>query len=306
MNSTRKNSSAISVLALRSQSSSRLLKLRASGLAFNTTDDRKDFQTLYDQSLHLYGKFSAALLSVPLADLGKPSGGHFHYPIDKRRTRAHTEAMRKAECHLDTFWRHVDEQVTIKDSDLRAFGLSFFGERKLERTPEWVEPIEIDNSVTTEIPYVSFGQMNIDEKNIDEKTQRPSAVKETVKTKTRGVARPPPSAIAARQMPTRQPSTEQTIQVSRRAFKVFSVLFYTPSSQSETPGEVPWSDFLHAMASAGFTIEKLYGSVWQLTPTKLDVEASIQFHEPHPQGKIPFLVARRHGRRLHRSYGWTS
>ena len=59
------------------------------------------------------------------------------------------------------------------------------------------------------------------------------------------------------------------------------------------------------MASVGFEIEKLHGSAWQFTPTRLDVEASIQFHEPHPEGKIPFVVARRHGRRLYRTYGWT-
>jgi hypothetical protein len=58
------------------------------------------------------------------------------------------------------------------------------------------------------------------------------------------------------------------------------------------------------MASTGFRIEKLYGSVWQFSPTSLDVERSIHFHEPHPKGKIPFEVARRHGRRLTRAYGW--
>jgi hypothetical protein len=47
-----------------------------------------------------------------------------------------------------------------------------------------------------------------------------------------------------------------------------------------------------------------YGSVWTFSPTKLKVETSINFHEPHPNGKIPFTVARRHGRRLNRSYGW--
>jgi hypothetical protein len=91
--------------------------------------------------------------------------------------------------------------------------------------------------------------------------------------------------------------------LSKRAFKVFSILFHTPS-QSDQPGEIPWSDFLNAMASTGFSPQKLYGSVWQFTPTELDVERSIQFHEPHPQSKIPYRVARRFGRRLQRAYGW--
>lgn len=49
---------------------------------------------------------------------------------------------------------------------------------------------------------------------------------------------------------------------------------------------------------------KLYGSVWQFRPTRLDVERNILFHEPHPQGKLPFKTARRYGRRLNRAYGW--
>ncbi|KAG4270342.1 hypothetical protein FPRO04_11501 [Fusarium proliferatum] len=42
----------------------------------------------------------------------------------------------------------------------------------------------------------------------------------------------------------------------------------------------------------------------QATPTKLDVERGIHFHEPHPMGKTPFETVRRHGRRLTRAYGW--
>jgi hypothetical protein len=96
---------------------------------------------------------------------------------------------------------------------------------------------------------------------------------------------------------------QPTFKVDKRSLKVFSTLFYQPS-QTAQPGEIPWNDFLHAMCTTAFTVEKLYGSVWQFTPRNLDVERSIQFHEPHPIAKIPFLVARRIGRRLNRAYGW--
>jgi hypothetical protein len=59
------------------------------------------------------------------------------------------------------------------------------------------------------------------------------------------------------------------------------------------------------MKETGFTVQKLYGSVWQFTPQGLDVERGINFHEPHPSGKIPFRTCRRYGRRLNRAYGWT-
>lgn len=70
------------------------------------------------------------------------------------------------------------------------------------------------------------------------------------------------------------------------------------------PGDTPWTDFLHAMVSTGFSAQKLQGSAWQFTPHNLDVEQPIQFHEPHPTHKLPFTWARRFGRRLARTYGW--
>ena len=96
---------------------------------------------------------------------------------------------------------------------------------------------------------------------------------------------------------------QPVFRLKSRALKVFKALFYNPS-QSDLPGEIQWWDFLFAMAATGFAPEKLYGSVWQFTPSGLDVERSIQFHEPHPVGKIPFRNARRIGRRLSRAYGW--
>lgn len=85
-----------------------------------------------------------------------------------------------------------------------------------------------------------------------------------------------------------------TLKLKNRAFKVFKTLFYTPS-QPDLPGEIPWADFLCTIASTNFSPEKLYRSVWQFTPLKLDVKRGVQFHELHPIGKIPFRIARRMG-----------
>lgn len=87
---------------------------------------------------------------------------------------------------------------------------------------------------------------------------------------------------------------EPTFAVGKRAFKVFSALFYSPNTQ-DPPGEIPWIDFLSAMSSVNFAVQKLYGSVWQFTPTTLDVESSIQFHEPHPTPKLGLWMAGRMG-----------
>lgn len=57
---------------------------------------------------------------------------------------------------------------------------------------------------------------------------------------------------------------------------------------------MPWSQFLYAMRSASFGMEKLQGSAWQFTPhddsdSDSDIDSgvgagkrSILFHEPHP------------------------
>ncbi len=129
-----------------------------------------------------------------------------------------------------------------------------------------------------------------------------------VKVKTRGVAELSDSADGAEETSglRRAANTmdnQPVFQVDARALKVFRIVFFNPNVHT-TPGEVAWTDFLHAMSSTGFTAQKLYGSVWHFQPTTLDVERSIQFHEPHPRARIPFLDARRHGRRLNRAYGW--
>ena len=124
------------------------------------------------------------------------------------------------------------------------------------------------------------------------------------KSKTRGSVQDNTAAIdEAATAPVPVENDQHVFRLKNRALRVFKALFYNPS-QSDLPGEIQWSDFLFAMAAIGFAPEKLYGSVWQFTPSVLDVEHSIQFHEPHPVGKIPFRNARRIGRRLSRAYGW--
>jgi hypothetical protein len=181
--------------------------------------------------------------------------------------------------------------------------------RQLQRTEDWVEPD--DSRIQSTTPHQITDDISKLNLELEERTQltispeAPIAVK--TKIKTRGIAQPPASE-QPQQVHEEHPQElgldqQPTFILKKRDFKVFSSLFYKPESQ-EQPSEIPWSDFLHAMASIGFVIEKLYGSVWQFTPTNLDVERSIHFHEPHPHDRISFHVARRYGRRLNRAYGW--
>lgn len=58
------------------------------------------------------------------------------------------------------------------------------------------------------------------------------------------------------------------------------------------------------MTSTGFTATIFYASVWEFQLARLDAPLIIQFHEPHPRGKLPFRLARLYRRmlKLNRAY----
>jgi len=256
-------------------------------------------------------EFLGALEGTSIASFGIPQDKRFFYPVEKRRTKENTEAMRAAEKKLDVFWQKVDQHMTDKSKhSLEHMNVwrMLSQPRTLQRTPEWTEP-DLGNQqpqANEEIESLlkPLSEVYFDLEQRTKYSIHPDQVRQKrTKEKTRGEARPPNEPVAE-QVPDRQTPDKQPIfTVDRRAYKVFSTLFYKPSASSQ-PGEIFWLDFCHAMSSTGFVAEKLYGSVWHFKPTKLDVERSIHFHEPHPTGKLPFRTARRYGRRLNRAYGW--
>ncbi|KAF5682878.1 hypothetical protein FCIRC_4735 [Fusarium circinatum] len=236
--------------------------------------------------------------------------GKFTYQEHRRRNKENVEMMRRAESNLDAFWARADQYLyertkSMNDSILMELLKS---PRVLQRTPEWVEPTKEKKKVLNiEQPLSTFffGLSN-DER--DTKASGRLSVKPTkAKLKTRGTTT---EATEADEAPTEAMAEvvledlKPVFKVDRRALRTFRILFYDPDVTS-TPGEVPWNDFLHALTSVGLAAEKLYGSVWQFSPYTLEADGSIHFHEPHPHNKVPFFIARRHGRRLYRTYGWT-
>ncbi|RYC62729.1 hypothetical protein CHU98_g3466 [Xylaria longipes] len=254
--------------------------------------------------------------SVAIRQLGDPSGGKFQYPVGKRQNKANVETLRRSEANLDAFWNAVDDMLYQKAGSLNgtAYRQVLSQPRYLQRTPEWVEPAakkeksnqkQQQNNGSYEYVSPSSRLFQGTESVLSARAEALASGAGKIKVKRRGIlggestsendiAPPPPESLA---------DFQPTFKVDTRAFKVFRTVFFDPAANTSA-GEVAWRDFLHAMGSTGFTAQKLYGSVWHFQPTKLDVERSIQFHEPHPRGKIPFLVARRHGRRLSRAYGW--
>ena len=258
-------------------------------------------------------------MSLTSWELGLPTHGRFSYPVGKRRSRETVEAMRAAEKKLDAFWDEFDNCITRAATSPSQFTLrALVGDFTIQRTPEWTPPAEDEVTRDTrkdpsgmELPYRPFPAPAHAPEDRAHRLAKEDQPVERTKIKTRGT--PNPSEDAPPITHVAAPERSAAIEVPKRALKTFSFLFSIPSAASPSGGsgdgpaaggELPWADFLHAMSSAGFGVEKMYGSAWQFTPTNLDVERSISFHEPHPIGKLSWWVARRYGRRLNRAYGW--
>ena len=232
----------------------------------------------------------------------------FCYPIGKRRTRENTQALRNAESRLDALWLAIERSMNRKGSRIgeTAIGKFLAKPKVLLRTPEWKEPVRSNDSKANgvEALNIPLSELYFD---LEHRTEggvyhtEPPANKQ--KTKTRGSGSQTVEADTIQPEVVHTQNVQPMLQVDARALRVFRTMFHTPALDA-TPGQVAWTDFLHAMVATGFVPSKLYGSVWQFQPTKLGVERSIQFHEPHPSPKLAYHEARRVGRRLARAYGW--
>ncbi|KAI0873013.1 hypothetical protein GGS24DRAFT_502200 [Hypoxylon argillaceum] len=245
--------------------------------------------------------------SFRLGELGNPTSRRFFYPLNKPRTKGNTRALQEAERHLDAFWKKFDElvdQQLTKEARDGLRGMLPTG-RQFLRTQDWVAPEprpkqQLQETIQ-EISNLSIGSG----RDQEQPAYEPMVPK--TKVKTTGTPNPatPPSLASADSQNNEAPKPLVIPAVKQRAYKVFSILFYEPNASNQ-PGEIAWTDFLHAMNAIGFVPEKLYGSVWQFTPlagSQEVVERAICFHEPHPSGKLAFRTARRYGRRLTRTYG---
>ncbi|KAL8725247.1 MAG: hypothetical protein Q9166_007486 [cf. Caloplaca sp. 2 TL-2023] len=234
----------------------------------------------------------------------------FHHPSDKRQTAVTTQEMRNAEFNLDKLWAGVDQYFFEKTGEtLNGLVKEKITIRDLNRTAPWIEP--------QAVPKVQEGKAK--EKDSDEvtvslfeTTPEHTTLRENIppiktKVKTRGTATTRIEKMIAQKEPISiEDDVHPLFRLDKRAYKVFSSLFRL-STKDGVPGELPWNDFVHAMVSIGFAVQSLNGSAWIFSPAEEGVVGrSIIFHEPHPMSKIPYLVAKRVGRRLTRAFGWTA
>lgn len=257
-----------------------------------------------DQMCHIFKQdLRLAPLAMPLEK--------FNHPSHKRRTAMTTRTMQLAEQALDAFWQYIDEHcVKHGGKTLHQLFDGTLEERQLARTPDWAEHDDArtppKQGLLQEIALEDRMEAMLRLKQDSElRGSEDTIVTPKQKVKTRGT--PVEPQLEPPVIPHQADATPAMpkIAVSKRAMKVFSTVFFDDSSGASV-GDTLWSEFLHAMASAGFTSKKLEGSAWIFAPTDDSFRRSIIFHEPHPVAKIQYCIARRIGRRLNRAYGWTA
>ena len=251
---------------------------------------------------------------IKIYTFGDPSDKRFDYPVDKKRNKANVETMQSAEANLDTFWAKIDNLLYNLAGNLDGTAIKrlLSQTRSLQRTSDWIEPAAGKNKREREKSPPDVDALTKPLSQLFHGPEPSSVRKDALATDTAkpkiksrasaSLAQTDSTDVAAQRLDISL-DIQPTFAVDSRALKVFRILFFNPTANT-TPGELQWTEFLYAMVCVGFRAQKLYGSVWHFQPTRLDVERSIQFHEPHPRPRIPFLVARRHGRRLNRAYGW--
>ncbi|KAM0246503.1 hypothetical protein ACHAQJ_010185 [Trichoderma viride] len=278
------------------------------------TDMKTDLEKAFVRKSKPWAQIHASLSDANVAkaaNLADPLLETFSYPFHKPRSKENVDKLRRAEKNLDMFWNEVDRLTHSGCSMFRGCAVHnlLLQAHLLQRTPEWIEQPASQNIIA--IPVVEQPLSSLyfglwDNRSQEQATTDARAKGIKTKVKTKGTISQQMEALEIVE-PSREEednNSQPCFRVDNRALKVFRTLFFN-SDITSTPGEIPWNDFVHTMVSVGFVARKLYGSVWQFSPAEIDVQGSIQFHEPHPRGKISFMIARRHGRRLTRAYGWT-
>ncbi|KAI2471192.1 hypothetical protein F4781DRAFT_387648 [Annulohypoxylon bovei var. microspora] len=210
-------------------------------------------------------------------------------------TKEEIEERRSAELHLDEFWAATTRGLKSMDAISPYIqNLSY----EVARTAPWVEPPKAakKGKKKSNIPSDPLDQL-LDEAIAETK-------KMSLSEKNKSAAKTPGSDAEGAAAAT------LTIEVNKRALKVFKAILFRGVGGTALAKGVQWNDFVYALTSVGFTAEKLFLSGWVFTPRDESKVTHpflpIYFDEPYMGGEIHCLIARFYGRRLCRTFGWES
>ena len=237
---------------------------------------------------------------VKIASYAGPESA-FEYPVEAKNSQRNISQMRLAEGKLDAFWKEVDNHFMGRTGkSIQQLLGNRLRARELRRTQPW-QPRGSATKLTG--PHADTYQFGLHE---TPKSPAKITTEYKLKPKTRGQANPSqetPQAEAADIIQEFQPQP-QMFALKLKLLKTMS-RFFPSTLEDRLAKSVIWEDFLHAMSSLKFRIEKRHGSEWYFEPT-WKRNSPITIHAPHPSHEIPGPVLRFMGSRLARKYGWTS
>ncbi|KXT16820.1 hypothetical protein AC579_6795 [Pseudocercospora musae] len=258
--------------------------------------------------------------------------GWLDYPIDRISSLANNTQIRLAELRLDAFWKSLESGVAKAEgfSLDKVIKCRLSRPRTLFRTAPWVErPATIPTPPTTPNEKRRRPEPLCEmDSNIQHGSNIPLAKKDLVKArpkdkkKTRGTPAAQDPRLPAQPVAV-APKVERFM-IPKRAYRTLSTLLPSPIEAQQPRPELAWEEILFAFNAIGLQPTKLYGSAWIFSPVpkgeirgndrdgvitigKMDLERSIQFHEPKEvrRGqKVPRGMVRTFGRRLKHAFGW--
>ncbi|TVY16872.1 hypothetical protein LARI1_G006322 [Lachnellula arida] len=134
-------------------------------------------------------------------------------------------------------------------------------------------------------------------------TPKPSKTK--AKPKTHASEPPPAISSPSAPAPAPRPHHQLRIPVKPTTLRILSMMFSSTSTDADKL--VNWDDFVLAMQDAGFSSRQTTGSEVVFQPAEGNAwgwGGRINFHKPHPGGKIDRVMIRAMGRRMGRWYAW--
>ncbi|KAI1208699.1 uncharacterized protein F4807DRAFT_468363 [Annulohypoxylon truncatum] len=217
------------------------------------------------------------------------SKGEYVFVAEESSTPTEEDIKRRrmVEAHQDRFWtvllrglRDVDAVSTHVENLLYR--------DELQRTASWVEPVKAAKKEKKKkddnVPVDPVDQL------LDEAIAQNKKLAQNGDGEGEGEMKAPPV----------------TIEVNKRALKVFKALLFEGLGSYEVTKGIQWNDFVYALMSVGFKAEKLFGSGWVFTPDMdtMGFGHPTYFEEPYMGGEINYLIVKQYGRRLRRTYGY--
>ena len=218
------------------------ISLHQPGIGLHRPVEQEELFAEFSRRAILFSKFFEAGKTLDLVDVGTPLR-KFDYPSGKRRTATSTEKLRDAENQLDQFWQTVDDHFKQKTGmTLHQLLSSILLPRALQRTPEWVEPSPPLCKPATSTDAALNDNFSI--LDIQERTEKTLETDITLPIKTKLKTRGPAVTKDVENTPTSTSSEvppPQTIVVSKRARKIFSILFHNPAYETRWQMVGGWS-----------------------------------------------------------------